>query len=402
MKKVIDEMTSVTGWAGSSTKAIIHGVNQIPEYCAGWNTSSLIFKFLAGGNGSYVQKTITNDLSSYDEVIFHVWSRSKSPAGLSYNLSTDYAYKIDFGGVGYYIPLGDGFQPVTIAIPSTGASRIRITCLHDTEDYLILSHMVAVRDEFPVDIFRGIKEALEYERDFQYSKASAGVLNKGLLIASGLNLVAGARSVIMPSSLSWVDKYATIRIDDGAYSELHQIDKSDEQEYIFLSTFDGLVVTRNYSNCSLYLTMPIEFSPSETEIYLPGMAIWGMNPEEIFQSSKIDEIRDSFTDAETVQSRTTHQLFRYPILIDCEARHDELIGVMSKIVRVVLAREYLWVNGKKVRIFNTGTSNYLDALEGYNEIPKIQYTAYVDIREEVYNRETRVKTTVNNLSVEVQ
>jgi hypothetical protein len=201
--------------------------------------------------------------------------------------------------------------------------------------------------------------------------------------------------------VNFIEKYAVIRIDDGTHAEVHQIISDDEQEFFFNSNYDGVTVVNDFTNASVYLTVPVEFGKSEEEIILPSINVWGMNPEEIYDISKLDSIRDTFKDNETVQSRNADAKFRYIILIDAEARHNELIAFMSRAIRNFIGRQILWVNGKKIEFFSDGTSTFVEPVEEFNEIPKIQYVMRIEVREQIHDREELVKTVTNNLEVDI-
>ena len=396
MKLEIEPFTSATGWAGSSPSVTVHGVNEVPEYIAGLNTKSLSFKFASGSLGKYIQKTVAVDLTPYDDIVFWIWSRNKRGMGVGYYEKSEYAYKIDFGtGKEYYVPLFDSFSDVSISIKGmANITKIKITCLHDDEDYLILSHMVAVRDELPVDIWRSVKEQLESDILTSYPKVADGVNAKGILLGT-ISGSAGDRVIGFSDSIKIAEKYSVIIIDDGANTEKHQLDKNDGLEFNFFTTYDGAVLKHSHTNASVYLLIPVEFGMSESEIILPGINIQGMNPEEIIDSSKVDHARDTFDEEETVSERRADAKFRYIILIDCEARTNEMIAFMSLVVRYFLARQVLWVNGKRIEILPEGASTYIEPMEAFNQIPKIQYTMQIEIREEVYSRE-KLYDTIHN------
>gem|GEM_PF-4842603 len=390
-------MDSITGWTGSTPEASVHGLNQIPDYIAGLgNNASLIFKF-SGALNQYVEKDVSFDLTNYDEIVFWIWSRNKKRKGYDYQNSGDFAYKIEFGtGDEFYIPTSYMFTDITINISGiTTIDKIKITCLHNNEDYLIVSSIMAIKDELPLDIFQGLKEQLEYDIGLHYSKISSGVLNKGILIGSITGINSGDTSFILESGLPYAEKYAVIRFDDGINSEMHQIEKTDGTEFFFNSMHDGVSFLNDYTSANIYLTIPVEFNLKEKEIILPGIAIWGMNPEEIFRGSKIEEKRDTFKTDESVMSRQDQAIFKYNILVDGEARHDYLIAQMNRVIRTMIAREFIWVNNKKIDIKPSGPSTYVDPIEGYNEIPKIQYELNLEVKEELWDRTKLVKTVDN-------
>ena len=399
-KSVIESFTLATGWTLST--GVTATVNQVPDYIAGLNASSLIVGFPASGIDKYITKDVTIDVSDYTELSFWIWSRNKKNTGIDYQLSTDFQYKLDLGdGHIYYIPVYSTWNYVTIDISDISSiSRIRFIANHNDEDYLILSYMVATKDEIPLDIFQGIKEQLEYDINNFYSKISAGVASKGILLGT-ITASAGAKSIILSAPVDYLQKYSDIRIDDGTNSDTHQIDEYDDKVCKFSSMYSGAVLLNNFAAGSVYLTFPVGFGMSERDIMLPGIAIWGMAPEEIIRGNKQDTFRDTFKVGETVQSRITQSIYKYEIMIDCEARENEMIAYMSQIVRAMIAREHTWINGKRVDIVNGGPSVFIDPVQGYNMIPKIQYLMSMEVKEETYDRETLVKTVTNNLEVDI-
>ena len=212
MKAVIDALSSATGWTNGGSGTITATVNQVPEYIAGLsNSASLLIHVPAGNLNKTIQKTITFDLTGYTEITLHIWSRNFSYHGGDYLQASDFAYKIEFGdGKIYYLPTMHGFQDVTFYIGGTGAiNEIKVTALHNQEDYLILSYLVAATDELPADIFQGIKEQLTAEVNAKYPSYPGGVQNKGILLGT-LTATAGDTSFYNINSFKLLDRYAVI------------------------------------------------------------------------------------------------------------------------------------------------------------------------------------------------
>ena len=407
MLSLVDSFTSGTGWTGSSSKMSVFGINEIREFIAGINDSSIIFKVDSGSNGEYITKTGYDiNLNDYEEVVFHFWSRNQKWKGSRYDLSGNFAYALDFYKTNakvarIFIPTFERMIDVTMKCAGLGSiDEIRIVCLHDEADYIIVSNMVAVKDELPRDIFEGIKNQLLYDIGKLYPRIN-GILDKGILIGT-VNASVDDKSIQFQTASKFIEKYAVIKIDDGTNSEVHQILSSDGLEFFFNTNYAGLKVVNNFTNASVYLIVPVEFGLSEEEILLPGIGIWGMNPEEVYDISKLDTVRDTFKDDETVQTREADAKFRYKILIDCEARHNELIAFMSRAVKNFIARQKVWVNGKSIEFFSDGTSTYIEPVEGYNEIPKIQYVIRIEVKEEIFDRIEQVKTVSSSLMVDIQ
>lgn len=387
MKISVDKFEATTGWAGSGAGATVHGINTVPDYIAGGNTGSVIFKFAAGNTNAYIQKTVAVDLTKYDELVFHFWSRNKQGAGVGYMTETDFAYKIDFGtGDVYYVPAYNSFESITIDVSNlTAITRIRITCLHPVEDYIILSEMVAVKDEFPLDIFQATKDQLDIDLAAVYGKIWDGTTGKGILVGTASG-TAGDTRLRVEGNLSFVDRYAVIRIDDGIHSEIHQIEKADEVDFAFNSRYDGATLKYSYTAAPVYITIQTVYNPAEDQIILPGIAIWGMSPEEIMRGNKEDTWRDTFKTDGSVRSRLDPAIYKWEILIDCEARHNQLLALSSRAVRNMLSRKFLWINGKKIDIYPEGPATSVEAVEGYNQVPKVQYLMRLELREEIYDR----------------
>ena len=401
MKAVIDNLSSATGWTNGGTGTITAAVNQVPNYIAGLgNTASLIIHVPGGNLGNSIAKPVTFDLTNYSEVTLHVWSRNFANYGGNYVSAADFAYKIEFGdGKVYYLPTFSGFQDVTLFIRGTGAiTTVKITAVHNSEDYLIISYLVASADEIPVDLFQGIKEQLAAEMLLKYGSYRGGVTNKGILLGT-LTAAAGASSFYDVNSFALLERYAVIFVDDGANSETHQIKGTDGQDFSFSGLYDGETFLHAHTGATFYLICPVEYGSAEREIILPGVAIWGMDADELLRTNKIEESRDTFTDGSTVQSRLTPVTFQYIIILDCEARTNALIGLMSIACRSLIGKQEFWCNGKKLNIFYEGGGQYIEPAEGFNEIPKIQYKCRVEVKEDIYDRLEQGATVSETLTV---
>jgi hypothetical protein len=151
---------------------------------------------------------------------------------------------------------------------------------------------------------------------------------------------------------------------------------------------------------TVYLQFPTWINPRQDDIRLPGLAIWGVTPEPILRGSKLDILRDSFlSDGSESKQRVEGQILRYAILIDCESRSDELIDIMTRVVRVLAAGEKLWINGRKHDIYFTGTPIELRPTQGIDIISKIQYSIDVEVKENINDRQAVPTTTTINTTI---
>lgn len=394
MRKTIDNIDSLTGWTpqvGSGITA--YKVNQHPEYIADNLTGSVMFKFPIGSLNGYISKTISVDVTGYEEIVFWAWSRNLS--GDSFDTESDYSYKIEFGGsVSYYIPVRSPMSMIILSCAGlTGLTTIKITALHSVEDYLLLSSIVAVKEQNPYDAYVGLQSAIEleiaskYPDGLQLGKTTASTGDSSIEVVSGV--------------YDFLERYAVIKIKDTVNSEVHQIISTDEINFSFSSLYDGKYILHDYTNADIYLQFPVEFGQDTVEIKLPSITLNGITPNLIRRGSALEDVRDTRKNDGTVQSRREGAIFKYTFLVDCEARHDEILGILSEVVRKFLAKETLWINNKKYRMVWEGIPTEIMPTEAFETIPKIQYNFSVEMIEGLYTRQSLVKIIEDNLVVDV-
>lgn len=368
MNLIIDNLNSITGWSGTAS---VNGLNDHKDYVAGYNTQSIVFNFDA--EDEYIEKTYGTDVSEYDEFVVYLYSREKGDT--DFIKPENFYYKIDLGtGKEYYLPTWKGFTFITIDISSIDTiDRIRITSLHDDNDYLIMSYAVVSKDEMPLDIFQGIQTGLETYRD---------TLDAFLL---GTITISAGDNQIDLSGFNFVDDYAVIKIDDGVNSEIHQLISGHEGLFNFTGLYDDDRIIYSYIDANVYLYLPIEYGRSSLEAIVPGITIWGFEPEEILSSFKIENVLDTWTES-GASERTQGHYMKYPIQFDCEARQNEILAFLARIVRDFIGREYLYINGRKHRIEFNGGAVETTPTEPYDLIPKVLYRGTIEIREDIWQR----------------
>lgn len=391
MKKTIDTMTSLTGYTSNGTISA-YSLNLNPDYIADNQASSTIFKIPAGNLNKYITKTITVDITGYEEIVFWVWSRNLS--GSDFIKPADYYYQIDFGGTAYYIPTK---SPMTMVVLScsgmTSLTRIRITALHNVEDYLLVSSICAVKEQNPYDAYIGLKTSIETDIVSKYGNG----LQLGTVTAT-----TGDKSINITGIKYFLERYAVIKIKDGTNSETHQIEKNDETNFYFNSLYDGKTIKHDYTNANVYLQFPVEFGQETIEIKLPSITINGITPELIRRGSALEDVFDSHSVTDgSIQTRREGAIFKYHFLLDCEARHDETLAMISEITRKFLAKETLWINNKKYRMVWEGSPTEIDPTEAFDIVPKIQYMFSMEMIEGLYARQSLTKVTTDNLTVDV-
>lgn len=340
----------------------------------------MVFKIPSGNTGEYITKTVSADVTDYDELVFSIYSRNKR--GNEFIKPADFYYKIDiYSGTGtvteYYVPTVMNFSDVVIYISGmTTISRIRITALHDDEDYLIISNMLAVKDEIPLDIFTGVKEALEEDIVTAYGD--------GILI--GTTTASAGVSSITVSSENFLERYATILIDDGTNSEVHTIGDTADGLHQFLSIYDGATLVNDYTAANVYLTFPVEIASNSRELLMPSISIWGITPEHIWRGAKLEDVNDTFITGGNVYIRRQGALFNHTIALTCVARHNEILAYLSEIARRFIAREKLYINGRRYEIKFNSIPTETEPVQNTDIFPQIVYLFDVEIREEIWTR----------------
>jgi len=386
MKKVIDNITALTGWTASGG-ASVHGMSGRSDFAAGNNDTSLIVKF--AGENSYIEKIYSEDISDYDEII--IWIQSRSLGKKFYRSIDDYDYKIDFGNSDkeFYLPVNSDFYYVRIKADFDTITRMRITALTDTTDYLVLSYFIASKTVLPLDIFQGVKEQIEFYRDNNITLKIIGTISGDT----------DDTSIEFSAPVPYLDRYAVIKVDDGVNSEIHGIISREQNKYTLSQMYDGNKLINDFTDATVYLYYPIEFGTSEKEIVFPAITIWGFTPERELITNELDHIVDSVkVSDDSFQERQVGQYLNWLLMIDCTCKEEwGILGELSKIVRTVIGKKVVWVNGRKCFIDFEAPPVMKEPTDSYDIIPEVQYSAYIKVREELFTEQTLYKTTSINI-----
>ena len=391
MKKTIDNLTDITGWNINSPSAVY--VNQ--NIVAGLNDQSTMIYFAKSDLVRTATKTLTAINSiGYETLILSIWSRNKH--GNQFIKSSDFNYKIKINDTQeFYLPIYSSFTNVNIAIDNVDSiDRIEITALHDDSDYIVISEMVIEHEELPLDILLGIKENLSY--------FVTKYLGNGIKVAQ-LTGQYGDKEVTFEGDRYFIDHYSAITISDGVNSEIHQLTDGDGSTFPFMSSYDGTSLLHNYNNADVYISFPININPDENDVTVPSFTLWGIDPEPILHTGKLDHFIWGFSvDQDNFICQQEGQILGHKILIDCASRHSELVDNMSRMVRKLMLNNVLWVNGRKHEIDFTETPTDIRPPVGINIIPKIQYTLEVQSIENFADRKTLAKVTNINTTIEME
>jgi hypothetical protein len=390
MIKIIDYMNINTGW-GEEGDFAFYSYNQHKDYIANNLSASMVFKVNANSAGSIVYNgTFDIDVSDCDEIVLWVWSRNNVKN--SYNKASDFTYKMNFGGdVSYYIPTRNQLSMVLIDCRNIQTiSQIQIEALHDIEDYLIISSIVAIKEEMPIDLYKDIKSILSDTVIKEYG---------GKFIVGITSTSVGDTSISITGEKDFIDRYSVIKIKQDDVEEIHQIASSSELEFTFTSMFDGKSILNDFTDAEVYIMLSIDYGVETKEIKLPAITIYGMAPEQVLRGSLLEDKYDSHSDDDKLMARREGAIFNYHLTLDCEARHFELLGAMSEIVRKFIARETIWINNKKYRMVWDGRPVELMPTIPIDMIPKVQYNFSIEIIEALYARQAISPIDKTNLNV---
>jgi hypothetical protein len=406
VNKVIDYLDLDGGWEAESGSTItVFGVNQYRDYVSGNHCSSLIFSFPEGNTGKtiFIEYDVAIDITGYEEIVFHAWSRDKN--GLSFLKTADFNYAIKFessGGssVEYLLPTVEGFNSVTFKIPSglTDIETITLTALHDDDDYLILSNMLAVKEELPLDIYNAVKEHLDIAvlTDYPYG---------GKLIGTAAGLEEDD-ALIAISSYAYLDRFAVILIQDATdstISEIHQIIEFDEGSGVtFSSKYSGKLIKNDYEHANVYLMFPVVSGEAGQEPNIPGIMIYGMTPDHVWRGAALEDINDSFQASGESEVRREGAIDKYLLNIVVSSRHDSLLVYMAELVHTLIHKHHLWINGQYHEVDHEGIPTESDPTQVYEMVPQITFVMSVEIKGEIYSRESLVKAKAATTLIDFQ
>jgi len=397
MMLTIDNLDSITSWTNSDiTKMKVAGTNQIPAYIANENDYSLMIQCIGDASGEYVQKTFTAiDISSYDEIVMWIYSTRLKNQGGQLTSYSDFKYSIDFNSTmtDFCIPTYNSFTPVVFDVRDlTTIDRIRITALHDESDYLFISSIIAYKDQIPLDIYKSFKTKVE--------NRLTDMIGDGVSIGSTV-VSDGDTELKITGNKDYINKYSVVRIKDITNSEDHQLDENDESYYKINSMYDGDEIINDFAAGTVYLRIPVEYGMNR-EVLIPGIMIKGWQPTVVNRHNKQTKELYSYRADQTVNERKNPEIMNWNIEFHLEARHEQIMQIMSDAVRQSIESELLWINGKRYQVNFQGDPAVIDPIMPEDLVYKKVYTCIVEIQEYFDEGITLPNTTTltNNIYVE--
>lgn len=393
MKTVIDQLSSETESEWSADSGVTIGINEESGAVAGYNDDSFMVTFAEGSEGAGIERSISEvDVSEYDQLVVSAWSR-RLARGI-YRTFSECPYRVVINGDEVFgLRVWKGlFETDTFDISDIDSiDSIRIEAATGEDDTLVVSYMVASKDEMPYDVFAGVKEAIENVRDNDLPSG------KHIGNVSGS---AGDEAVDIHGLLEYVWRYAVIRIADSENEEVHHLSETTRDGITFTSLFDGEKLKHDYDGADVYLEFPVNIYQTEKEVMLPGITLYGMEAAPHEWASEVETWFESFRPDEATEVNGEHATV-WSVNVDISARALGLNATMAQWVRKTAQGRNVWINGRMhYLVWEEGATEELP-LEAVASIPGLSYTIQVETKEPVWKRKLPIAQTAN-LSTKVR
>jgi hypothetical protein len=99
-------------------------------------------------------------------------------------------------------------------------------------------------------------------------------------------------------------------------------------------------------------------------------------------ATDVEQITDSFLLGGGASERRIGASHSYQITVDCEARHDQVLSLMSRMVRWWASGSSVWVNGRKHSVRYVMSPVHVEADSPIMIVSRIQYIVEIDLYEE--------------------
>lgn len=374
MKLVVDALDSLTGWNGTGS-VTASAVNTVDDLVAGHQSGSIVFHFPAGSLGQHITKTVGPvNVSEADTLVFHIWSRNKS--GSEFRKASDCKYKLSLAdGADFYIRVFPTFTHETIDISGVSSiTEITFEAVHDDDDYLVVSYMVASKTDLPGDLYDGISEALGRAFNAEYPT--------GLVVGTA-TVVAGASLILVTGLNDYLWRGSVLTLDDGANQETHQIKEWTGEGLQLGPLYDGELVVNSMTAADVLLLFPAESYRLEEEAAMPGFTFFGMEPEPVPRQNDADVYVHSFTNTGMVEEKEG-LIFAWPVQVDVYCRNVQLMAAAARMIRRIMADHKIYVNGVSFEFDVEIPPVEVLPSDAVDSIPNLTYTITVEVKEQAW------------------
>ena len=362
MKVTIDKLSNISDWIYTGTGEIYLDSHYI--YSANNSGKQILVRFK---DGDTLEKTYAEpiDISNAENILFNIIGKDESVFD-SWKGKVKFTDSLD-NSIEYYLQYNKDFQPSVYKNTLNNIKKILFT--FSGQDEIFISDIIAVKDDFPIDIYKSIKEKIEtYSENYKLyiGKVTCNTGDK----------------IINISNLKYCDKYSVIKIGN----EYHQIKSETINDKIqFFSTYSGVEILSDYIDEPVYLVVPINIEMDIIESSIPSLSISnGFNVEPL-PYDKFSYSYDSFTESGTYRISNIGSSNKYTINITGMARNKKSLQILFDIIRRLVDDRsiMIYVNGRKTEFSHNGI-NTLESNAVNELISTISTELEIEITEESY------------------
>lgn len=363
-KTVIDNLTSTTGWSGTNCTI---SVDSWKDFTTSFLESQLKFVFSDAGIATKTFTPIALKTDFQFSIVADTDEKINSPI--------DYRMKVKLydglTSVEYYLPVDKQFRTLQFDKGNlVNIDKIEFIALEKIS--VMISEIITYEDQFPLDVYQGIKELLEKT-----------IQESGLLQIGTATATTGSKSINITNQ-KYLDKYSVIQI--GA--EKHCIKSIDGNFVTFLKTFDGEVMKQSYNNEPVYLNIPVQFEGRQEEDSIPAIQMSGS-----FQATEKEEIEpyspetDSHRTDGFIRTYTIGNTWIHSITIEAESRHEKILEILLRILKIACnSTTMYYVNARRTEL-NCKEIKFIDYADATDIISKISVECETWITERKQNKE---------------
>ena len=341
MKTQIDKMNSETGWTVSngSLSAV-----DIEEYRSSWihgqlradlQPSAILEKDLGSGVSVSGLDTLgfTCGAAKWnpgDSLTIKLWNGSD-------NIEFIVPLETRYRQYPFYIPF-PSLTKVQFLTPGSNISTLK----------LLLTDLVAFRDDFPEDILSSLVDLLKQN-----------VPSLPIVGQVKVNTPAGSKTLAVQNTLKMVEKYTVIQIG----SEFHQIESINNipglnrtkgfYELVFNENFDGnALLSGATAGQNIFLALPIVTNPKHVEGITPAISLEnGFDPDRIPEKSFRYETDICIDTAGTRYWKDSRGFYLWRPVVHGLYRTTQTRAIIRSIYGQLQAlSQNVWVNGEKFQV----------------------------------------------------
>jgi hypothetical protein len=361
---------TTAGWAlDAGTTA---SVNEWPDYVSGYHSGALMLASgVAAAGGAQADVSVPVSGLSWLTLTATSVRKATGPIRRASDAKVTITLTLDGVQVPFYVPTYS--HAYRVRLPLQGAALLtRIRVDFAAGDRLVLSNVLAVREDMPLDLLNAVKSALELRRDV--------LMGRGIRLGT-LTCAAGDRRVTVATDWSWLERYAVFTVGDGAEAETHQADNATGASFTLGRAYGGPAMLRNHAAAPVYLTFPVEVGRFDTEVRLPGLCVWHSSPGPATITSRLTERLECFRAGDAVLVRDGARV-AWRVMIDHEARSPELVAYMTQACRALMASGVLWVHGVKCWFEWSEPAVDAEPDMAYDILPRSAYALTAEVRED--------------------